>query len=167
MKKSGMDWTEKINLEIQRRAKKPAVDGDVFSLRLKGGKYLYGVVINGKVPMLDWVGVLVYIYKFESTDRIVPPKESIGTKQLLIPPVILDPACWRTGVVETFHHFDLESVPRLAKHCFWDVVDEQYVDELGNSVPRKSDPCGTYGIAPPRGLDNDVSRALGIPLAPD
>lgn len=41
-----------------------------------------------------------------------------------------------------------------------------YFDEQGRPLPAPVEPCGQWGIGNYRIIDDLVSRALGIPLAP-
>ena len=64
---------------------------------------------------------------------------------------------WFPGRFERGEAFDL--------HCF---VDDRgiFYDEYGNKLSRRREPCGEYGLDSYLTIDDRISTALGIPLAP-
>jgi hypothetical protein len=158
----------KINLEILAGSKAVPQAGDVFALRPKGHDFYFGRVVIASVEMLDWEAILVYIFNYHAKSKgSLPARADLNPNNLLLPPTLLDPGCWSTGVVETVGHIEMSKGEILDQHCFWDPIREQNVDERRRPIARCSGPCGAYGLTPPRGLDNKISRALGIPEAPD
>jgi hypothetical protein len=158
-------WKSKINLETLHRTQLEPIEGDIFVVKPKQKDFYYGRVIQAHVTMHAWDGVLVYIYNATSKSKQTIPE--MKKDLLLIPPLILDAGCWGLGLVECIGNRILSKQEILDKHCFWDVVFGRYVDLEGNQLPQKTEPCGVYGLTPPRGLDNEISRALRMPLAPD
>jgi hypothetical protein len=60
----------------------------------------------------------------------------------------------------------LTPMDRLPKHSFKDTRD-WYFDEHGNRLPGPVEPVGQWGLHSCRTIDDELSKALGIPLAPD
>ena len=58
----------------------------------------------------------------------------------------------------------------LPVHCFVSNVyrdGPRYFDEFRNQLPGPVPPVGVAGLHSYRTIDDEISRALGIPLAPD
>lgn len=165
------------NLEVLKRSRQQPSAGDIFVLKPKDRDFYFGRVINPQVEILpmfpskshkpnpDWMGALVYIYDVHAPDKLPIPE--MKHDRLLLPPLILDWVCWSNGYVQTVASVPLTSQDVLPRHCFYDVVEEQYLNEFGRRVAKRTEPCGIHGLTPFRGLDDEVSRAIGITLAPD
>lgn len=167
------------NLEVLQRSRTLSEKGDIFVFKPAGRGFYYGRVIIPQVQLMpllpspsprkkpdpDWVGNLVYIYDVHSPQKLpVPP---LHRDRLLIAPLILDLYCWKLGYVETVASAPLKKDDVLPSHCFVRVPKKDYVDEYGRLLAHRTEPCGTYGLTPFRGFDDEISRALGIPPAPD
>lgn len=157
---------------LQRSQERPN-DGDVFVLAPLDRGFYYGRVIRAQIEILplirmpnrkpnpDWMGALVYIYDEHASDKLPVPE--LARDKLLLPPLVLDWACWTQGYVESVESLPLMEPDVLPRHCF-DDLNGHFVNEFGQRVQR-TEPCGVYGLTPFRGLDDKVSRALGIPEA--
>ena len=73
---------------------------------------------------------------------------------------------WTRGYFEHLTHAILTSESLLAKHCFRS-SGNQYFDEYSNKLSKPSSPVGVWGLDSYRTIDDAISEALGIPLAPD
>lgn len=87
--------------------------------------------------------------------------------RLLLPPVFINKMPWTKGYFETVVHVDITSSDRLGQHCFWRAAQGIFVDENRNPLPHEVPPCGEWGLASYRLLDDLVSDALGIPRVPE
>lgn len=141
----------------------PPREGDVFAYRLKGHPFMYGRVIRVGIHQESFPAVLVYIYKTQSNDIATPTE--LSKNNLLLPPMLIDPACWAKGYIRTIDNKPITENDKFKQHCFRDVLFDKYVDEYGKEISKRLEPCGIYGVAPYTGFDNKISRALGIPEA--
>jgi hypothetical protein len=156
----------KMNLEVLTRSRRWPEQGQVFVIKPKNHAYYFGRVIDPSIKMLKWNGILVYIYQAHSYNKKLVPL--LSKEHLLIPPDILDHSCWTRGLIETIGKSPIEANDLLRAHCFKDVAFNRFVDQHGRVLPGRAEPCGVYGITPFLGLDNLLSRALGIPeILPD
>jgi hypothetical protein len=73
---------------------------------------------------------------------------------------------WSRGYFETVAHRNLED-DVLHPHCFYSYNFRRYFDEYRNELPERIEPCGIFALRSFRTIDDAVSEALGIPLAPD
>lgn len=55
----------------------------------------------------------------------------------------------------------------LAQHCFLSASRGRYFDENGADLGGGVEPVGDYGLHSYRTIDDQLSHALGIPLAPE
>jgi immunity protein 26 of polymorphic toxin system len=148
-------------LQKSRRAPEP---GDIFAMLPPDGRYLFGRVISTDSAGPMGVGcVLVYIYAIRSDTKNVVPDLLRG--QLLVPPLMTNKLPWSKGYFEHVEHRTLTPMDRLPQHCFRDTRD-WYFDEHGNRLDEPTSPVGSWGLDSFRTIDDEVSRALGIPLAP-
>jgi hypothetical protein len=158
---------ENTNLTVLQRSRKKVGAGDVFTFQLLDGPFRFGrVVATGlNAPMPD--STLVYIYRAEASDPADPPLAQLVPEDLLIPPVFTNRQGWLRGYFKTLLHQPIEPTDLLATHCFFDSGRKIYRNEQGEPLSAASDPCGSWSMASHRGVDDRVSQALGLPLAPD
>ena len=140
--------------------------GDVFCMLMPDGLYLFGRVVRiakqseGMMPDAR----LVYIYDVRSTD-VEPPLKDLVPGRLLIPPVFTNRLAWTKGYWQKVAHIELGAEDLLRQHCFRR-FDGVLFDESGNRLGTRSEPCGEWAQVSYRGIDDLVSEALGLPLAP-
>lgn len=153
------------NLRPLGRSKPPERPGEIFVLSVHEHEYYWGKVIS-----LDaYIGfegvILAYIYdtKSDSTDPI--PK--LSPDVLLIPPFAINDLPWNLGYFYTVGCQPLTPDDVLNQHCFYSLNQKQYFDERRNRLEKRVEPCGAWSLASYRTIDDEVSRALGIPLAPE
>jgi hypothetical protein len=134
-------------------------------MRPLDGPYLFGRVISTNANPLGVGGAnLIYVYSARSEDKHSIP--ALLPTQLLIPPLMTNRLPWLRGYFELVENRPLTAADRLPQHCFQDSRG-RYRDELGRPVAGAVDPVGEFGLHSYRTIDDAVSQALGIPLAPE
>jgi len=149
---------------LKKRGGKPQV-GDVFVMLPPDGLFLYGRVIatDARIgPMENCI--LIYIYRARSKRKDLVPELLRG--QFLVPPIMTNALPWTRGYFEVLENREIRPLDKLRKHCFKNSFG-RYFDEYNNSLPSPVDPIGAWGLSSLRTIDDEVSNALGIPLAPD
>lgn len=130
------------------------------------GLFLFGRVIATDVNAGGFPGSnLIYVYPTRSRERLPVPELHRG--QLLVPPMMTNNRPWTMGYFEFLEHRDLAPTDRLPQHCFEDPLRGWYVDEKGSRLPNKAGPVGFFGLHSFRTIDDEISKALGIPLSPE
>ena len=155
------------NLHVLKRSNKKPQSGDIFAMQIPDGRYLFGRVIESNLsgdlaPMPT--SNLVYVYRVFSDTKSVPLEE-LTTANLLIPPKFVNRKLWTLGYAETVAHAPVHTEDRLAQHSFLN-IGVGYVDEFGRPLSSKIEPCGVWAMGNHRTLDDEISQALSIPLAP-
>jgi len=74
---------------------------------------------------------------------------------------------WSKGYFEFVENRSLGPTDVLPQHCFKDDVRWGYRDERGDRLERPVEPGGEWGLHSYRTIDDEISKALGIPLAPE
>jgi hypothetical protein len=154
-----------VNLAVLRRSRSKPEMGDIFVLRPADGQYLFGRVVDTNANPLGTGGAnLIYIYRVRST--VKSPPQPLLRGQLLIPPAMTNRLPWSRGYFERVDHQPMTRLDRLPQHCFVDTRG-WYFDETGVRLPGPVEPVGQWGVHSFRTIDDEVSKALGIPLSPD
>jgi len=162
------------NLQILSPSRRALRPGDLFVMRLPEELHLFGRVVSIEA----WAGwrmphaILIYIYdtKIHDTksDRPAPPKRAVLRRdRLLVPPIMTNRLPWSRGYFETIDHMPLQPGDVYRPHCFVDSLRGVCLDEFTNQLRRCVEPCGEWGLHSFRTIDDAVSAALGIPLAPE
>lgn len=139
--------------------------GDVFAMLLCDQEYLFGrVIATDAIAIPGHAGVLVYIYSARACNIDAPP--CLSPDSLLIPPLITNVLPWSKGYFQHVISRELKPEDRLPQHSFRYFNDE-IVDEYMRPVGASSGPIGEQGLESFRTIDDAVSAALGMPLAPD
>jgi hypothetical protein len=155
-----------MNLQVLRKSRRSPKAGDIFAMLPPDGQYLYGRVVDTDANPLGVGGaILIYIYRARSQDK--SPVPELTRDALLLPPLMTNRLPWSRGYFEHLEHIALEPADRLPQHCFKDCVRKTYRDEHGNRLKKPSGPVGEWGLHSYRTIDDEISKALGIPLAPD
>jgi hypothetical protein len=142
------------------------VVGDIFVMQPPDGEFLFGRVISTDATPLGVGGaILIYIYRSRSHDKTRVPELLVG--QLLVPPMMTNKLPWSKGYFEFVENRPLAALDVLPQHCFKDDVRGGYRDEHGNRLQEAVPPVGDWGLHSYRTIDDEVSKALGIPLAAD
>ena len=137
-------------------------------MQMPSGSFIFGRVILSDIQeregFLSLPGSnLVYIYSHQSETGKVTWDE-LDRDDLLIPPTYTNRLGWSHGIFETIDSRPLTRNDLLAKHCFL-VKPDRYIDEKGNWLSRRYEPCGFFGQASYLYLDDLISDALAIPRA--
>ena len=70
------------------------------------------------------------------------------------------------GYFEHVENCPLSAMDRLPQHCFKDTRG-WYFDERSRRLPGAVEPVGEWGVDSYRTIDDEISKALGIPLSPE
>jgi hypothetical protein len=154
-----------VNLAVLKKTRRAPQRGDIFAMRPPDGQFLFGRVVSTEANPLGVGGaILVYIYRPRAPEKTDVPELLRG--QLLIPPVMTNRLPWSKGYFEFVENRPLSSHDILPQHCFKDDVRGGYRDEHGSRLDHPVEPVGEWGLHSFRTIDDEVSKALGIPLAP-
>ena len=154
-----------MNLAVLKRTRRSPQAGDVFVMQPPDGQYLFGRVVETDANPLGVGGaVLVYIYRGRSASKTEIPDLLRG--QLLTPPLMTNRQPWTKGYFEHLETRPMTAMDRLPAHCFKDTYG-RYFDEAGNQLTSAVEPVGEWGLHSYRTIDDEISKALNIPLAPD
>lgn len=162
------DFDRPVNFRKIASSRKRARVGDVFAMLMPDGQYIFGRVIA--VDADPGVGAdfpVVYIYKSRSSEPSVPHPADMRLSNLLVPPMIVNMLGWSRGYLSTIGNVPLghdDVPPRL---CFFDPMREEYVDQRGEPLESMVEPVGMFGVGNYSVLDDEISKALHIPLASD
>ena len=160
---TGSDF--RMNLSVLKKSTRPLRVGDIFAMLPPDGAFLFGRVVETKAKIGPFERcILVYIYRARSGSLDVLPQ--LKREELLCAPMMTNRLPWSKGYFETVVHRDLADEDRLAAHSFKDSRG-LYFDEFGNQVPQGIDPTGHCGLHSYRTIDDEISKALGLPLAPE
>ncbi len=144
-------------------SRKKVREGDIFVLNILKNKYHWGRVISINASTGGFPdSTLIHIYNIETNNYETIPSLSIN--DLLVPPLITNAMAWRKGFFYTVANSPIESGDRLPQYCFEDVVFKKFVDENGNTIPHRVEPCGYDGLESYRTIDDVLSERLGITL---
>jgi len=164
---------DNVNLRILHPSRKAVHAGDVFAMQVPDGRFLFGRVISTEAVWNN-VGaghpaILIYIYRHVSQDAapVLPDRKVLSPGNLLVPPKFINRLPWSRGYFQTIASLPLAQGDVLPVHCFYSSVFRRYYGDGGRELPGRVEPCGTWALSSYRTVDDDVSRALGIPLAPD
>ncbi|MCW5766803.1 MAG: hypothetical protein KIT68_12610 [Phycisphaeraceae bacterium] len=161
--------------------------GEIFAIKFKGVGYFFGRVIRDDCAICPplfggpWERekgrYLIYVYK--DVSRRIEDVPDLRRDRLLIPPSIqLGNGGWTTGHFATVAFKPLTKEDVLPRHCFclgmhrtdrWPPGSgpEQYWDEYGRRLRKRTEPCGIWGVGGYGALENKMARALGLPYDPD
>ena len=154
-----------MNLRVLKRARRSPEVGDIFVLSPANGQFLFGrVVATDANPLGVGGGILIYIYGARSSDK--SPVPELRPSELLVPPMMTNKLPWTKGYFEFVENRPMGPQDRLAQHCFKDTRG-WFFDEQRNRLPEPTEPVGQWGLHSYQTIDDEISNALGIPLAPD
>ena len=161
-----MNPEPQVNMRVLTKSRKRPKPGDIFVFQMPDGLFRYGRVIRTDAVIGGFPNcTLIYIYSATSATKLPVPK--LTKEQLLVPPIGTNRQPWLRGYFETIEcrPFDHDDV--LKTHCFESPTFKKYFDDQGRTLDDRCEPCGTYALDSYRTIDDAVSRALGIALAPD
>ncbi|MEI6533005.1 MAG: Imm26 family immunity protein [Candidatus Roizmanbacteria bacterium] len=126
-------------------SRKPVDEGDIFVCSPQQGEFIWGRVIKGNgIKVFAGNEILVYFYNVITTSSNIIP--SLDKNNLLIPPQFVIKQYWSSGDFETIEKRSLKNEEILNVHCFYDGLYKKYVNEFGQDLDKKYEPCGTYGF---------------------
>jgi hypothetical protein len=154
-----------MNLAVLMKTRRAPEVGDIFVMQPPDGEVLFGRVIDTNANPLGVGGaVLIYVYRARSAAKTSVPELLRG--QLLVPPMMTNKQPWTKGYFEHVESRPLSRMDRLPQHCFKDVRG-WYFDQTGKRLDGPTEPVGQWGLHSYRTIDDEISKALGIPLSPD
>jgi hypothetical protein len=163
----GSKMPRETNLRKIAPAQSEPLPGEVFALQITTGKFLFGQVLlanpqreHAPTPSAN----LVYIFATQHDSANLDNVSLLAT-DLLIPPLWTNSLGWKRGYFKRVAILRRTDLSVLTQHCF-KRHDGTYVDEVGEKLFKKVDPCGIWGLVSYRWIDDHVSDALGIPRAP-
>ncbi|WP_460792938.1 immunity 26/phosphotriesterase HocA family protein [Nocardioides maradonensis] len=158
------------NLRQMKGSKKKPASGDIFVMQLPDERYIFGRVVGADLapPLAPMpLSYLIYVYDVVSGTPAPPPVRSLTPDRLLVPPTFINQMPWSKGYFQTVASEPIAAPDLLRQHCFFDAARRRFVDEQQSPLPAESQPCGVWGLASYRLLDDLVSDALGIPRVPE
>ena len=154
------------NMKILKKRRVKPVVGDVFVFQIIDDCFHWGQVVSITADVGGFENcILIYIYSTSTHNDVDIPKFKLS--ELLIPPVATNELPWKKGYFKFVVNKELLPNGLLDVHCFNDVVFRKYFDDKGNELDERSEPCGTYGLDSYASIDDLVSEALGIEVAPE
>lgn len=137
-------------------------------MQLPDEDYLFGRVVLANPPQEEAPGpstYLIYVYRDRHRDRTIV-WDRLRPDQLLLPPIWINRLAWTKGYVEPLANRPISAEDLLQQHCFrrWNGT---YLNEKGQEIPSRVEPCGDWGLASYRWLDDQISDALGLERVPD
>lgn len=154
-----------MNLAVLKKSRHVPKPGDIFVMLPPDGRFLFGRVIDTDANPLGVGGAtLIYVYRARGVRKTPVPELLRG--QLLVPPMMTNRQLWTRGYFEQLENRPLSDFDRLSRHCFKDSRG-WYFDERGKRLDAPLEPVGQWGLHSYRTIDDEISRALGVPLAPD
>lgn len=154
-----------MNLAVLKISRRQPQAGDIFAMQPPDGQFLFGRVVDTNANPLGVGGaILIYVYRVRAPTKVPVPELLVG--QLLVPPMMTNRRPWTMGYFEHLENRPLSATDCLPQHCFRDVRG-WYRDQSGGRLNGPVEPVGEFGLHSFRTIDDEISKALGIPLAPD
>lgn len=153
--------------------------GEVFAMKFKGIGYLFGRIIRNDCAVeplyepLPWKRThgLYLVYVYDGIGRTLEEIPDLSRDRLLIAPQIIIDAGWSHGYFAPVRQDDLATADVRKVHCFANdcfLVNGkpavQYVDEYGNRLRRRTEPCDIHGVGSFGTIERDCAQALGLPF---
>jgi hypothetical protein len=157
-----------MNLRVLKPSRKPLRQGDVFTMQIPDGRFLFGQVMLADIPPAQAPmprSNLIYVYR-ATADTPEPDHGALRPDNLLLPPIFTNRLAWSKGYFNTVAHRELSDADLLSRHCFRRATTRSYVDLTGKPIDGPIEPCGEWGLAGYLLIDREISDALGIPRAP-
>lgn len=155
-----------MNLQVLKPSRARPQAGDVFAFRPGGVDFMFGRVIRTDAqvgPRIRGLN-LIYVYDVRAPSKEVDPAE-LTPDRLLLPPMMTNALPWVHGYFETIERKPVIDQDRLRGHVFASSNGRFYDDE-DHEVPAASGvPIGSYGVHSYQTIDDEISKALGLPVA--
>jgi Immunity protein 26 len=156
----------KTNMRVLAPSRKRRAPGDVFAIQVRDREFIFGRLVSTTARVGGFEDChLVYIYRATSPTKTEIPL--LDPHDLLVPPMATNQKPWTLGFFEVISPQSF--IPErdvLPQHCFRDTRG-RFFDDKGRELPRRFEPCGEFGLQSYRTIDDTISKALGLPLAPD
>lgn len=154
-----------MNLQVLKKSRKKPVAGDIFVFKIDD-HFRFGLVVSTEATAgFGENFILVYLYDYISSSPLLD--HELSTDHLLIPPIVSAYPLWTHGYFQTIDSRRIEQQEILRQHCFGEPDEDKYYDEFGNRLKEKSEPCGLPGLVTERGIDEELSKALGLRIPTD
>jgi Immunity protein 26 len=163
------------NFLPQRPYRKKLHPGDIFTMRLPDGRYLFGRVVRTDADCFGPTCILVYVFRYLSESN--SPPDRLLVQDLLVPPQLVNRLGWSRGYFETIGNRPFADGELMPVHYFRRVRHRDlaeppvitYIDEDQKAVPQPPDGVlvGGAGLGNYRTVDDAIAVALGIPVAPE
>jgi len=148
-------------MRVLNKSRRRLHPGDVFTFQMPDDLFRYGRVITTDAFIGGFPNcVLIYLYAESSRDKSDIPR--LQKNDLLIAPLGTNRLAWIRGYFEFVANVPLTADDVWPVHCFWDDPFQRYVDEHGNKLPHRFEPCGFDGLNSFLTIDYQISAALGI-----
>jgi Immunity protein 26 len=157
------------NFAVLKKSRVSPKVGDVFAMKMSGGDYVFGLVVQANVPSgpAPMPGAnMIYIFKDRSVS-LHPELDRLRPERLLLAPIWTNALGWSRGYFQTVSKVEVTKARLLPKHCFYLAFGNRYLDEHGETVAERTEPCGEWSLVSYRWIDDHVSDALGIPRVPE
>jgi len=153
-------------MRVLEKSRKKVRPGDIFAFQMPDGLFRFGRVIRTDATVGGFPNcVLIYVYRpAQMTKLPIPP---LRKSELLVAPLATNRQPWLKGYFQTMERGELNQHDILECHCFWDPARLRYVNDDGRVLAERIEPCGFDGLGSYRTIDDEISKALGIALAPD
>ncbi|MFC5446708.1 immunity 26/phosphotriesterase HocA family protein [Paenibacillus aestuarii] len=115
-----------------KSSRKKPLEGDVFILQPQDNLFMYGKVIKVNVSSKDPFvngGNLVYIYKKQSADKIMP--DVLSPNDLLFPPMVTNHQGWLKGYFEMIGNNGITEDELDVNFGFWHKTSEKFYNLHG------------------------------------
>jgi hypothetical protein len=160
-----------VNFRRLRPSRTRLAAGDIFTMRLPDDRYLFGRIVRTDAHCFAPGCILVYVFRYLALEPVPPPV--LRVKDLLIPPATINRLAWSRGYFMNVGRRGFGDGERLSVHYFEDIRRGRfgrrlYVNEDQEQVgpPPRGTLVGYAGLGNYRTIDDAVSEALGIPIAP-
>jgi hypothetical protein len=153
-----------MNLQVLRPSRKPPRAGDIFVVRLPDGRYFHGLVVDDTASIFAGTpsDLLAVVFFATGTQEKLPVPD-LSAASLVISPRITNRLPWSRGYFETVAHQPDVPVPA---HSFEDAPG-RFVDAAGRPLDGPRGTVALRALASFKTIDAALSKALGIPPAPD
>jgi hypothetical protein len=161
--------TPPTNLKVLKKTRRKPEAGDIFVFQLEQmpDRYFFGRVVATDTTIGNFTEggvVMIYLYRATSSSKEAIPE--LKPTELLVPPIGTNNRAWTRGFFELVKSGINTANDLLPLHCFRNGAGN-YFDEYGNRLSGPVEPVGVYGLAGIGAIDDDISKALGLPIKED
>ena len=158
-----------VNMRVLKKSRVAPVAGDIFALQLEllPDRFFFGRVarVGATVGGFDYdpKTILIYLYRTSAPSKDAIP--ALTPSDLLVPPMATNRLPWSRGYFEGIGHRSLAPSDLLPRHVFYSLARKRLLDEFGREVAAAEGPVGDYALHSFRTIDDEISKALGLPLS--